>query len=172
MRSRPAAGRSHVDFARVGPGIRDEFGNCLGRYRWIDHHDLSLAANARDRRDVADEIEVELVVERRVACVRRADEEEGVAVRRRTYDRLSADIGAAARPALNDEWLAEPLRQPLPDQTCEAVLRATGGSRHNQAHRLRRISLRPGEARHGWERSSTSYQMQKPTACRFHADLL
>src|SRR3954451_12696489 len=86
MRPRPVAGRTHVDFARVSLGVCDEFGNCLGRYRWINRHDLSLAANARDWRDVADEIEVEFVVERRVTCVRRANEEEGVAVRRRTYD--------------------------------------------------------------------------------------
>src|SRR5262245_21297268 len=109
MRPRPVAGRGHVDFAWVSLGVCDEFGNCLGWYQWINHHDLSLAANARHWRDVADEIEVEFVVERRVTRVRRADKAEGIAVRPRTYDSLSADVGAAARSALKEKWLAEPL---------------------------------------------------------------
>ena len=79
------------------------------------------ANDARDRRDVADEIEIELVVERRVDRVRRSDKEERVAVRRRPHDRLGADIGAGARPVLDDEWLAEPLRQPLADQARDDV---------------------------------------------------
>ena len=60
------AGRRHVDLARIGLGIGDELGNGLGRNRWIHHHDIGHADDARDRRDVADEIEIELVVERRV----------------------------------------------------------------------------------------------------------
>ena len=85
------------------------------------------AADARDRRDVADEIEIELVVERRVDRVRRSDQEERVAVRRRAHDRLGADIAAGARPVLDDELLAEPLRQPLTDQARDDVGRAAGG---------------------------------------------
>ena len=68
----PVAGRRHVDLAGIGLGIGDELGNRLGRNRWIDHHDIGHADDARDRRDVADEIEIELVVERRVDRVRRS----------------------------------------------------------------------------------------------------
>ena len=84
------------------------------------------ADDARDRRDVADEIEIELVVERRVDRVRRIDQEQRVAVRRRTHDRLGADIAAGARPVLDDEWLAEPLRQPLTHQAREDVVAPPG----------------------------------------------
>ena len=80
--------------------------------------------DARDRRDVADEIEVELVVERRVDRVRRTDQEQRVAVRRRAHDRLGADIAAGARPVLDDELLAKPLRQPLTHQARDDVGRA------------------------------------------------
>ena len=62
----PVPARRHVDLARIGLGIGDELGNRLGRNRWIHHHDMGRADDARDRRDVADEIEIELVVERRV----------------------------------------------------------------------------------------------------------
>src|SRR5215475_11221762 len=43
-------------------------------------------------RDIADEIEVELVVERGVDRVRCSDIQERIAVGRRTHDRLSANI--------------------------------------------------------------------------------
>ena len=56
----PVAGRRHVDLARIGLGIGDELGNRLGRNGRIDHHDKGRAADARDRRDVADEIEIEV----------------------------------------------------------------------------------------------------------------
>ena len=47
-----------------------------------------------------------------LAPVHRSYQEERVAVRSRTHDRLGADVGAGARPVLDDEWLAEPPRQP------------------------------------------------------------
>ena len=70
-----------VDLAGIGLGIGDELGNRLGRKRWIHHHDVRRAHDACDRRDVADEIEIELVVERRVDRVRRTDQEKRIAVR-------------------------------------------------------------------------------------------
>src|SRR6185437_12820857 len=76
---------------------------------------------------MSNEIEIKFVVERRIDRVRGTDQEERVAVRRRAHDRLSGDIAACARPVLDDEWLAKPLRQPLTDQTREDVVRAAGG---------------------------------------------
>ena len=124
--------------------------------------------DARDRRDVADEIEIELVVERRVDRVRERRQEERVAVGRRTHDRLGANIVAGARPVLDDEWLAEPLRQPLSHQAREDVGRAAGGKADDDAHRPRRIGLRPSDARHGRQRGSARGQMQEFAAGKFH----
>jgi hypothetical protein len=39
----------------------------------MDQHDQRQANDARDRRDIADEIEIELLIERRVDRVRCAD---------------------------------------------------------------------------------------------------
>ena len=64
------------------------------------------------------------------------DQEKRVAVRRRTHDRFGADIAAGTRPVLDDEWLAEPLRQPLTDQARDDV-----GARRR---RERRRSMRTG----------------------------
>ncbi len=123
----PVAGRRHVDLAWIGLGVGDELGDRLGRNRWIDHHDVGHAHDARDRRDVGNEIEIELVVERCVDRVRRSHQQQRIAVRRRAHDRLGPDIAAGARPVLDDEWLAEPLRQPLTDEARDDVGRAAGG---------------------------------------------
>src|SRR5205807_1146468 len=98
------------DLSGIGFGIGNELGNRLGRNRWIHQHDLGLADHARDWRDVADEIETELVVERRVDRIRRLDHQERIAVGGRAHDSLGADIAGYAWPILDDEWLAHPLR--------------------------------------------------------------
>src|SRR5436309_2909617 len=46
----------------------------LGRNRRIHHHDIGKADDGCDRCNIADEIEIELVVKRRVDCARRAEE--------------------------------------------------------------------------------------------------
>ena len=59
------------------------------------HHDDAGDANQPgDRRDVANEVEIEFLVERRVDCIGRADQQERVAVGRRAHDRLGRDIAA------------------------------------------------------------------------------
>ena len=82
------------------------------------------------------------------------------------------DIAAGARPVLDDEWLTEPLRQPLSDQARDDVGRAAGGKADDDAHRPRRIGLRPRDARHGRQRGSARGQMQKLSAGKFHRVLL
>ena len=47
--------------------------------------------------------------------------QERIAVGRRTHDRLGGDIAASTRAVLDDEWLAEPLRQPLTHQARDDV---------------------------------------------------
>src|SRR5262245_14013051 len=168
----PGTARRHVDPARIGIRIGDELGNSFGRNRWMYRYDVGLPANAGDRRDVADEVEIELVVERRIDQICPRDKEERVAVRRRAHDRFGADIAATAWPVLYDEWLAEPLRQLLTDEARQNVLRAAGGNGDDQAHRPRRIRLRPSDARKDREYGSTCRQTQKLSAGRFHPSLI
>src|SRR5262245_56626602 len=105
MRRTSVATRGKIDPARISFGVGNELGNRLGRKRWIYHHNVGLAANAHDRRDVADEIVVELVVKSRIDRVRLISQEERITVTRCTHDRLGADIGAGTRAVLDDEWL-------------------------------------------------------------------
>src|SRR5262245_10845077 len=110
MGQAPIACRRHVDLAWIGLGVGDQLGNSFGRNRWMHHHDEAVAADACDWRDIANKIETELLVECRVDCARRSDQEEHIAVRGRLDDNLRADIAAPTRPIFDDELLTKSLR--------------------------------------------------------------
>src|SRR5262249_56537762 len=153
--------RRHGELAGIGLGISDELGNRFGRNRWIYYHDEGVADDAGDWRDVAEKNEIELVVERRVDRVRGTYHEERVAVRWRAHDRLGGDIAGSTWPALDDEWLAEALRQPLSHKARDDVGCAAGHKADDDAHRPRGIGLRPRRAVHGRQRSSACGRRQK-----------
>src|SRR5262249_15154099 len=116
----------------------------------------------------ADEIVIELVVEGRVDRVRRGRPEQRVAVRRRAHDPLGADIAAGTRPVLDDERLAEPLREPLPHEAREDVADAAGREEYDEMPRPGRIGLRGREARGDRQRGGARGEMQKSTAWKLH----
>src|ERR1051325_2414688 len=99
------------------------------------------------------------------------DEEECVAIRRRSHDCFGANIPPAARPVLDDKWLAEPLRQPITHQARENVGDAARSEWNNQAYRARRITLRTCDARESREGGSARGQGQKLSAGKFHRAL-
>src|SRR5262249_31300427 len=111
--SRADASRRHVDLSGIHLGVGDELGNRLDRHRGIHLHGKGLAMNARDRRDVADQIEIEPLIERGVDRVHRSDHQERISVQGRVHDHLSAHIAGSSWSVLDDELLPEPLRQPL-----------------------------------------------------------
>src|SRR5262245_60992992 len=107
------AGRRHVDLAGIGLGVGNELGNRSDRHPEEHLYGKRLASNARNRRDVADEIEIELVVEGGVDRVHESGHEERISVGGRVHDHLGADIAGSSWSVLDDELLAEPIRQPL-----------------------------------------------------------
>ena len=109
----PTPAEAMRELARIGLCQRDEFGNRLGRNRWADQHDIGRADDGGDRRDVAAEIEAELVVERRIDRARGADHEQRMAIGRRVHDRLGGDIAADARTVIDDKFLTKAFRQRL-----------------------------------------------------------
>ena len=134
----------------------------------MHRHDVRHVVHGRDRRDVADEIEIELVVERRVDRVESTDQEQRVAVGRGTRDRLGGDVAAGSRTVVDDERLTEPLREPLTYQARRDVRTASGREANNDAHRPRRIGLRPRDPRDGRQRGSARGEMEKISARKFH----
>jgi hypothetical protein len=113
----------------------------------------------RFARHIANEIEIEVAIERGADCSRRADHEQRIAVRLRIHDHLGSNIAASTRPVLDDEGLTQTRGQPLSYQARGDVGRAAGGKADDQAYWPHRIGLRPSETRYGWERGSARSQM-------------
>ena len=172
MGRRPDASRGHVELARVGLGIVDELRNGIGRERCIDFHHVGYAGDGRNRRDVARKIVVEFSVERDVDRMRGRDHEQRVAVRRRIHDCLGGDIAAGAGAVLDDELLAEPLRQALTHEPRQDVGDTAGRIADDQFHGPRGISPSRCDTRKNRERGSARGQIQKSTAANFHRVLL
>src|SRR5262245_35916993 len=124
--------------------------------------------DAADRRKIADQVEIELVIERHVGSVAGPDHEQRIAVRGRLGGCLGADIGTAAGTVLDDELLAHALRQPLPDHACGYVGAAASRKRHDDAYRPRRIGLGSYDTRECRKRSSAGGEMQEFSARKFH----
>ena len=101
------------------------------------------------------------MIERRIDGVNVRRHQERVTVGWRIDRSLGADNAARPRPVVDDELLAQPLRQILAHDARHNVGRAPGGKRHDPAHWLRRIGLRPRDARDDRERSSACCYMQK-----------
>src|SRR5262249_50808796 len=133
MNRRPDARRRKIDLARSDPGVRDELGNGMDQYCRIDLHDEGPIADACNRRSVPDETEVELVVEHVGDGVSRNHQKERMAVGGRTDDRLGGDIARSPGPVLDDEWLAEALRQPMPNQAREEIGRPAWAKANHQS---------------------------------------
>jgi len=171
MTGTPDATRRHAELARIRLGVGDELRNCCGRNRWVHHHDVGRDNNAGDRRDVTDEMEIQFVVERRVDRLCRNDHEQRVAVSGRAHDGLGGNVGPRAGTVLDDEWLADPLRQPLTRESCDDVGCAAGRKANDDPHRPRRIGLRRSDARRGRQRGSGCGQMQKLAAGKFMLNL-
>src|SRR6516225_3845288 len=70
VRGASRAGRGHIDLAWISFGIGDEFKHRPGRKGGIGFQDTARAPYACNWHDVVDEIEAEIVVQRRVPSVR------------------------------------------------------------------------------------------------------
>ena len=143
------ARRRHVHLAGIGLRIGDEFGDGLRRHVLVDRHHVRHAIERGDRRDVADEVELQVGVERGVDVVRRVDQQHGVAVGLGIDHRLGGDVVAGAGLVLDHELLAELLRQPLADQPRDDVGGAARRIADHPLHRSRRIIRRRGGADRG-----------------------
>src|SRR5260370_1892351 len=136
-------------------------GTVLAGTEGVHLYGKRLTSNARDRRNVTDKIELEIFVECSVTRVRKTSQQKRIAIRGRMHDGLGGDISAGTRPVLDNELLAEPLREPLPYQACHDVGATSGGKSDNDAHRPRRRGLRPPKPRDGREPGRARCHTQK-----------
>jgi hypothetical protein len=94
----------------------------------MDLHDMRHADDARNRRNITNEVVVEFFEQCCIDCRGSTDHEKRIAVCRRTHDRLYTDIATAARTVLDDELLTEALRQPFTDQARSNVAPGANGT--------------------------------------------
>src|SRR4051794_40966505 len=106
MENGSAAARGKVELAWICLGVSDQLGNGRGWNGWIGDHHEGLTDAARDRRDVADKIVVQVVVECRVYRVRCSNQKERMAVGRGLHDSIGADIATCTRSVVDDEGLS------------------------------------------------------------------
>src|SRR6516164_11008827 len=113
-----AAGRRHADPAWIGFGVGNEFRNRPGWYGWMHRYQKGPLDNPDDC-DVADEIEIEIVIE---GCVDRGSSicaKKRIAISGRAHDCFGGELAGGAWPVLDDERLTQPLRELLTYQAYE-----------------------------------------------------
>ena len=99
------------------------------------HDDVGQPRGADHRHDVVHEVEIEIAVERGIDHVRGPNLQQCVAIRGGFGGRLGSDVAAGAGAVLNDELLAEAIRQPLTHQARLDVGSPAGGKADDDAHR-------------------------------------
>src|ERR1700730_3209899 len=107
-------------------------------------------------------------IECHIDRVHSADQKERIAVWRGPHDGFGGDVCTPTRPVLDDEWPAETLREPLTYQARRDVEPTAGSSADDDAHRPRRIHLRPCHVWSDRQRGSARGQMQKLMTGKFH----
>jgi hypothetical protein len=142
MRRAADTGRRHQELARIGLGKGDQLRDRLHRSRRFDHHHAGAVHHPGDRRDVANDVEAQIVVEPGAEGIHRGDHEQRVAVRGSADHRFGREIAAGAGTIVDDERMAQPGRQPIGDDAREQIGRAAGSRADDEPHRPRRIALR------------------------------
>ena len=168
---RSHATRSKVDFAWIGFGVGDEFGNGLGREGRVHLHHERQQIDVGHRRNVVREVVVEFGVKRRVDFVGGGRPQQGVAVGRRARDRLGRDSGPGAGPVLDHKRLAEFLRQKFTDQARDNVSGAAGRKADNDLDRPGRIIERVGKPRPRRRRRNGNCETKESAATKAHRNL-
>src|SRR5262245_18643835 len=164
------ASRRHVYLCRIRLGIGNEFGKRLGRNGWMHQHDQGSADHA-NHRNVADEIEIELVIQCRVDCGSSVKPEKRIAISWRTYHCFGGNIAGRACPVLDYDWLSELLCERLSHQADKDVGASTGWIAYHPAYGSRWIDLRPSSAGSSRQRGSARGQLQEVAAWKLHGFL-
>ena len=151
---RAGARRSISQFAGPGLGERDQFRHRLRRQARMRHQQHRGSADQGDRREILQEIEWQLLVRMDGERQEARAAQQRVAVRRRLCDRVGADDTAGARAAFDQNRLAEPCLQVLPDRSGQCVRRAARRERIDDFDRPVRVILR--QPRCGVDRQNKS----------------
>ena len=147
----------------------DQFLDRLRRQRRMEREQRRRLDRQRDRFEILDRIERNLIVQGGIDGERRGGKQNGVAIGRRLRRAGHADIAAAAADVLDIELLAKLIGQLQRDQASDDVGRTARRVRNDHAHRSVGIALGHG-VRHRREADANDRcDMQHPTAKAFMA---
>ena len=110
VRGRAETGGCEVQHAGLRLGRRDQIADRLPALRRRGHQHARLHAEQRHRREIAERIVGQRLVQHDVGALRRRQQQDRVAVRLGLRDGGGADGAAAARPVFQHESLADLLR--------------------------------------------------------------
>ena len=165
--SRRARPRRRVAvLAWIGLDESDELTDGLRRHRRVHRDHQGRGHHQGDGVEVLFEFIGDFVVERRVDDVAGIDDQQSVAVGRRLCRAAHADIAAPTAHVLDEELLADMLRQSLRNQAGDHVSRATSRVRHDHAHGAIGVGLRPRQARRS--RKCGRSKLKESTATKLH----
>jgi hypothetical protein len=122
----------------------------------------------KTRCDVPDDVKSQVWVQRGIDDVRRQSKEQRVAVWSRLCRQFRGKTAGRRWPIVDDELLAQPLREGLSDDSPVDVGRGAGRETDDDTHRPRRIIERRCDMWHGWQCGCACCQMQKFAAGKFH----
>ena len=147
MRGGDAAGRV-LDLMRARVQQRGELLEILHRHARIHGERHRRRRGEAERHEIPKDVERQLRIERRVERMGARHEEQRVAIGGRPRHRLGADVAARANAVLDNDLLVPELCPFVGDHAGGEIGRAAGRERHDEVHRLRRISaLREAGAR-------------------------
>ena len=124
-----------AEFARTGPRLQpgQQLRHVLRRHAGMHRDDEGLVAEQRQGGEIRQRVEAEIGIERGHDRMRRARQQQRVAVRRRAGDGAGADGGAGAGQVLDHHGLAEPPRHRLRQDAGDDVDDAACGEGHHDA---------------------------------------
>src|SRR6185437_3091322 len=134
------------------------------------HHHRK-ANEPADRHEIAQEIELEMMIEGGVDAVRGADQEQGVAIRRSARYCLCGDRAARAVAVIDKEGLAKPPRQPVGGEPCNHIRSTAGNAADDDPHRPSRIIKRASARAQYRHRGADCGEVEKASAAEMHKTL-
>jgi hypothetical protein len=155
MRRTADAQRSNGKLPGSGFGIGDELGHRCGPDRRMYNKNSSGAGDARNRHQIANEIEFEIFVEGCIPGVAAGGMQKGISVRCGSHDGLGRQIAGGAGSIINDELLSKPVGQPLGHQPGVNIVVTAGWITDEDAYRPIRVDLRRDQGRNDREHRGT-----------------
>jgi len=118
MRGTSDSTRCHVDLARIGFRIGNELGQGLGWNRRVHDHDVWKSDDRSDRRDVAQKIETELVIQCWIPRIVIPRHDQRIAIGSRADDRLGANVADIPGPPFGPKRICLLDAKPYPVSNC------------------------------------------------------